>query len=276
MSMHFGQAYRLLLVIRRGKIKRLIQEVMHRIYSNDASYVLRRDLNVSFRAAPARLPITIRPIGAQDVPEILRARPGRLLLLQANIPTCYLAVNSEDRICYMQWLIGPDEQDRFKPFFKGEFRLLARNEVLLEFAYTFEAFRGQGIMGPAMAAIAEKGLELGARWAVTYVLKDNIAALKGCRQAGFHPYMISEERWRLFCFRQSFRSLPGGARFPFESEKKANRPERAFEELSDAGGTAAALHPSPAASIARSGPATQPADTTDRIGNHGHQTWTGK
>jgi hypothetical protein len=88
--------------------------------------------------------------------------------------------------------------------------------------------------------------------------------------------MMREERWRLFCFRQSFRSLPSGTRFPFESEKKPELPERAFAKLPGADGTAAALHPSPAASIAGGGSATQPTDTTDRIGNHGPQTWTGK
>jgi hypothetical protein len=110
----------------------------------------------------------------------------------------------------MQWLIGQADRDRFRPFFDGELRNLRKDEVLLEFAYTFEEFRGQKIMPAAMAAIAEKGLLTGARYAVTYVQKDNIAALKGCAAAGFSPYMIRNERWRIFSFKESFRNFPDG------------------------------------------------------------------
>jgi hypothetical protein len=63
-------------------------------------------------------------------------------------------------------------------------------------------------MGAAMAAIAEKGLQSGARYAVTYVQKDNIAAIKGCALANFYPYMTREEKWRIFSFTESFRDLP--------------------------------------------------------------------
>ena len=55
---------------------------------------------------------------------------------------------------------------------------------------------------------ARSGLLSGARYAVTYVQRDNIAALKGCAAAGFSPYMIRNERWRIFSFKESFRNLP--------------------------------------------------------------------
>jgi hypothetical protein len=145
-----------------------------------------------------------------DISKILSARPGRLLILRANIPTCYLAVTASGEICYMQWLVGQSDLERFRPFFDGELRNLRGDEVLLEFAYTFERFRGQKIMPAAMAAIAEKGLLSGARYAVTYVQKANIAALRGCSAAGFSPYMIRKERWRIFSFKESFRNLPDG------------------------------------------------------------------
>jgi hypothetical protein len=216
MSYYSDQVRKLLLVIRRGKFRALGRELAHRIFSNSESYLLRRDLSVPFEAPPPKQPIEIRPISDRDIPEILKARPGRLLILRANIPTCYLAVTASGEICYMQWLIGAGAQERFGPFFKGELKPLREDEVLLEFAYTFEQFRGQKIMGAAMAAIAEQGLLSGARWAVTYVLTDNVPALKGCSQAGFSPYLIREERWRFFAFRQSFRSLPARAQFSIE------------------------------------------------------------
>jgi hypothetical protein len=210
MQSYYGHAQRLLLVVRSGKFAKLAQELVKRVFSNSESYLLRRDLTVPFQASAAKQPIEVRPISDGDIPAILSARPGRLLILRANIPTCYLATTAGGEICYMQWLIGQSNLGRFRPFFDGELRNLRKDEVLLEFAYTFEQFRGQKIMPAAMAAIAEKGLLSGARYAVTYVQKDNIAALKGCAAAGFSPYMIRNERWRIFSFKESFESLPDG------------------------------------------------------------------
>jgi RimJ/RimL family protein N-acetyltransferase len=123
----------------------------------------------------------------------------------------------------MQWLIQADQQDRLRPYFKGELAGYGNDTVLLEFAYTFERFRGQGIMGAAMAQIAEQGLPLGARWAITYVKHDNVPSLKGCANAGFRPYMMRTESWRGFRLRQSFRALEEGTLYPFECKSAARR-----------------------------------------------------
>jgi hypothetical protein len=210
MQSYTDNVQRFLLVVRSGKFARLAQELVKRVFSNSESYLLRRDLTLPFQAQAPKQPIEVRPISDGDIPAILAARPGRLLILKANIPTCYLGITGSGQISYMQWLIGQTDLERFRPFFDGELRNLRKDEVLLEFAYTFEQFRGQKIMPAAMAAIAEKGLLSGARYAVTYVQKDNIAALKGCAAAGFSPYMIRNERWRIFSFKESFRSLPDG------------------------------------------------------------------
>jgi RimJ/RimL family protein N-acetyltransferase len=208
MQSYYGHAERFLLVARSGKFAKLARELVKRVFSNSESYLLRRDLTVPFQASAAKQPIEVRPITDSDIPAILEARPGRLLILRANIPTCYLAITASGEICYMQWLVEQSDLERFRPFFDGELGNLRKDEVLLEFAYTFEKFRGQKIMPAAMAAIAEKGLSSGARYAVTYVQKDNLAALKGCAAAGFSPYMIRDERWRIFSFKESFRTLP--------------------------------------------------------------------
>jgi GNAT superfamily N-acetyltransferase len=206
-----------LLMIRNGEVPDILRELAHRVHSDEASYVLRRDLSVPLNPRPkAKIPIRIRPMEPSDLPQILAERPRRLPVLQANIPTCYVATVEEGSICYMQWLVGADQQMRLRPYFKGELAGYDRDTVLLEFAYTFERFRGCGIMSAAMAEIAEQGLARGARWALTYVKDDNVASLKGCAKAGFRPYMIRRETWRGFRLRQSFRSLEAGARFPFE------------------------------------------------------------
>jgi RimJ/RimL family protein N-acetyltransferase len=206
------------LVAKRGEFKEIAEEARQRFHSNSSSIILRRDLSIPLEPPIAKLPISMRPIRDADVAQIIRERPRRFPVLRANIPTCYVAESNNGDLCYTQWLIGPDEQGKLAPYFKGQLYELRHDEVLLEFAYTFEKFRGQGVMAAAMAAIAEKGIALGARWAITYVKDDNVASLKGCAKAGFRPYMVREERWRFFRLHQSFRLLPSGTKYSFESE----------------------------------------------------------
>jgi hypothetical protein len=166
----------------------------------------------------AKIPIRVRPLVQGDLAQIVTERPRRLPVLRADLPTCYVAETGDDSICYMQWLIAADQQDRLRPYFKGDLASYGGESVLLEFAYTFERFRGCGIMAAAMAEIAEQGLNLNARWALTYVKDDNIASLKGCAKAGFRPYMFRTEIWRGFRLHQSFHTLEPGARYLFEQD----------------------------------------------------------
>ena len=55
----------------------------------------------------------------------------------------------------MQWLVTADQQSRLRPYFKGELTSYGTDTVLRECAYTLKRFRGAGIMGAAMAEIAE-------------------------------------------------------------------------------------------------------------------------
>ncbi|MCS6880719.1 MAG: hypothetical protein RMK84_11405 [Oscillochloridaceae bacterium] len=108
----------------------------------------------------------------------------------------------------MQFLIKPADNARVHEYFGGLFPWLAPDEALLEHAFTPEAFQGQGIMAGAMAQIAVKVLDFGARYVLTFVHADNIPALKGCQRAGFAPYILRHERWRLFRRSVVFEALP--------------------------------------------------------------------
>jgi GNAT superfamily N-acetyltransferase len=176
-----------------------MRELAKRLYSDDISFILRRDLSVPLpRGLAAQIPIEIRPIQANDIPYIIAERPRRLPMLRADIPTCYVATTKDGSICYMVWLVMYDQRQRLHPYFKGELQRYHSDTVLLEFSYTFERFRGLGIMTEAVSRIAEMGLAHGARWATAYVEHDNVASLKGCVKAGFHPYMVRIEKWRAY------------------------------------------------------------------------------
>ena len=68
----------------------------------------------------------------------------------------------------------------------------------------------------AMAQLAAKAGEKGARWAITFVSQDNIPSLKGCKRAGFAPFLIRKKEWRLFHSRITFTPLPAGTPYPFD------------------------------------------------------------
>jgi hypothetical protein len=209
----------IVMMARHGETAASIKEVCERIYSNETSMILRRDLAEHHRAPPPKIAVTLRGLQPQDFPLIIRERPRRLPMLFARIPSCYVAVTETGELAFMLWVIFNAEWARFGPYFKGRIhRPLQSDECLFEFAYTFEKFRGKGVMGAALVMIAEQVVRErpAVRWAYNYIRQGNLASLKGCRNAGFRPYMKREEHWRGMHLRQSFVRFDPGTRFPFE------------------------------------------------------------
>lgn len=184
--------------------------VRSHLSSEQAATGLRRDLTVPHEAPRAMVDLVVRPIRDEDLPHLLetdradltteerRDRLFRQRILDGGFGTCYVAVDPDGVATYMQWLCTPVDNDAVQRHFKGAFPVLREDEVLLEGAFTPEAARGKRIMSAAMSMIAEKGLDTGARTAITFVGDVNAASLKGCARAGFTPYLRRTRRWRLF------------------------------------------------------------------------------
>lgn len=163
-------------------------------------YGLRRDLSLKLDNPSAKIPITVRPLVGSDVPELLPTdlqadRQEQLEIswrrgfLEKGAKECFVAVDQRDGTpCYMQWLMRPADND----FILGlrSFPALKPEEALLENAYTPVKYCGLGIMSAAMALIAERAVDFGARYVLTFVDQDNIASLKGCQRAGFSPHLL--------------------------------------------------------------------------------------
>jgi GNAT superfamily N-acetyltransferase len=193
--------------------------VAERVYSDSTSVGLRRDLRAPFAEPPAKQPFQVRPLAPDDRLACLELREpglsddqvydrlGQARLLESGIRTCHVAVDPAGTPCYMQWLILSTENARVRAFFGNLYPRLAPDEALLEGAYTPESYRGQGIMASAMAQIAERAGQFGARWVITFVDETSVASLKGCARAGFVPYLRRHEAFRLFRRRVSFTPL---------------------------------------------------------------------
>ncbi|HEY6951629.1 MAG TPA: GNAT family N-acetyltransferase [Bacteroidota bacterium] len=222
-----------LYLVKHSRFREIANKIKFRFWSNTYSFGLRRDLEARFIPPNAAIPIIIRPLTTEDLPKIFDLkRPGlskneiqelvsRLEHLHADIPTCYVATTGAGVPTYMQWLMGSAENAKIQDHFNGTFPLLEEDEALLENALTLPDFRGKGIMAAAMARIAERGREIGARYVITFVEQHNVPSLKGCARAGFTPYVIRHERWMFFTRKLTFSPLPEGASYPFDADNFA-------------------------------------------------------
>ncbi len=202
--------------LKAGQSGMVLNEIGRWLYSDSFSFGLRRDLTQAFETPDAKIPLTVRPLEDGDMSVLFdmnapgitrqgfRFRMNMLNLLKADIPTCYVAVTSGNKPRYLQWLIGHSENDEIHAYCTDLYPLLAPDEALTALAFTLGPCRGQGIMPCAMSQIAEGAEDFGARWVIAFVSQGNIPSLKGCKRAGFVPYLIRREEWRLFRRRSTF------------------------------------------------------------------------
>ncbi len=228
MSRFINRIKVVLRMVATGEIGLLGGEIKRRLYSNERSLGLQRDLEVPFETPAAKLALEIRPLREGDVAELLnehdegisqeavKERAQRKLLLREKIPTCYVAVTEEGKPAFMQWLMAAEDNDKIQAYFRGGFPVLKPDEGLLEFAFSLEKYRGMRIMPHAMAEIAKKGRDFGAKKIITFVPEDNIPSLKGCKRAGFFPYLVRVDRWRCFRRCSEFQALPPGTTYTFD------------------------------------------------------------
>lgn len=171
-------------------------------YHRSTRYGLRRDLNISIQRPSAKIPIEVRPMIGSDLVSLLPADQAdhaeklevarRRAFAERHPKGCFVAVDQRDGMaCYMQWLFGAAENQFVRRM--GGFPELGKQEALLENAYTPAKYRGLGIMSAAMALIAERAEDLGAKDVLTFVDLNNIASLKGCQRAGFFPHLLHQK-----------------------------------------------------------------------------------
>jgi len=179
--------------------KRISGRLQQGPYAELRRYGLHRELSRPLERPNAKIPIAVRPLIEPDLDILLPLEGSPIAEKQEalwrrdfyrKVPKgCFVAVDLRDgKPCYMQWLIGSHDNNlltRFKCFPR-----LANDEALLEQAYTPPSHRGLGIMSAAMALIAERASDLGARRVLTFVEENNTASLKGCWRAGFQPYLL--------------------------------------------------------------------------------------
>jgi RimJ/RimL family protein N-acetyltransferase len=184
---------------------------------------LLRDLSHKFPPPGAKIPLAVRPLADRDLAALFGHAGAstelaerlevawRRAFIEKGARGGFVAIDERSATpCYVQWLLSPRDNAFIEKL--GGFPPLADGEALLENAYTPPAYRGLGVMAAAMAQIAERASDFCARKVLTFVATDNIASLKGCQRAGFHPHLL-HRRTRVgfgLITRDRFETLPEG------------------------------------------------------------------
>jgi RimJ/RimL family protein N-acetyltransferase len=104
---------------------------------------------------------------------------------ETDIRELFVGDGPDGAPAYCQWLTRPGDQQRLHEHAPGRYPVLRADEVLLEGAYTFTAYRRKGVMADGMWQLLALAQEEGSHAAITYVADDNRASLRGCAAVGF-------------------------------------------------------------------------------------------
>jgi len=196
--------------IRHGHTSFLFQEIKRRIYSDDISLGLRRNLNKDINWTRECSTSNIREPQSSDILSFLnvnkhrinakeiKERLIRLAMYHSTIKTCYIVEISNSIPCHIIWVIDHKENEKMEAFFNGGFPPLKENELLVEGVYTPPTFRGKGIMVDVLSDFIKRSARDGKRHLLCFVKYRNMPSLKGFKRVGFEPYLIKKDRWRFF------------------------------------------------------------------------------
>ena len=198
------------MLLRHLQWREILHKSGNRIYSNTYYYGLVHHLSQPQNITEATIPTTVRVMrdGDADIlfnihsPHLSRSgvseRLYRLLLINAGIQTCYVAVTKDGHPCSALWLIDSTENKRLNNISNGTFPLLAHDEMFLEGLFTSETYRNMHIMAASIGQVLSIARELGVKKIITFVHHENIQSLRSLSRSGFGKYMVKREQWFLF------------------------------------------------------------------------------
>ena len=168
------------------------------IWRTRFTFRLRCDLGAIPPGAPAKIPVCMQPVepskfagfqvefenatGSDAVEVYFRER-----LREAGVRTLYVSHGNGGSPVFVQWVVTKENQHLIHANQPGQFPALDQGEVLLDGAYTFSAFRRQGVMSEGLRQVLRIAREEGASRAYAYVWSRNIPSLRECAKVGFHP-----------------------------------------------------------------------------------------
>jgi hypothetical protein len=205
-------------LLRRGHHRPLLRRIRRLTWSETIAVGLAYDPRIPVVAKIPRAQVEVRPIEKQDIPTFTSMPPAGSSrvealtrsnarnLLESGLKTCYVGLTQAGPV-YMQFLVTADQNDRLLTVFGGLFPPLAEDEGLLEFAFTLQDHRARPVMPAVLLRLIEIAREQALTRVVTYVRVDRPTLMRFVLRVGFAPFVVREERWRLFRRHVAFQPL---------------------------------------------------------------------
>lgn len=205
-------------LLRKKQFALIIDELWHRFFSTSRFIGFQRDPHLPLEIPDVDLKLNMRPIQKSDYQELLdfnhqtsphdiKYRLVEKAWLMSGIKTCYVTETEEKIPCHLQWMIGPEENSRLLRFTGGGLPHMSDNDIILENAFTTEAYRRKGIEMWTVKQLLEKAAVCGAARVILFVRDTNTVTRKIVRRLGFVPYLEKTDRRILFFRKTTFQPI---------------------------------------------------------------------
>ncbi|MFD0988638.1 hypothetical protein ACFQ1R_00895 [Mariniflexile jejuense] len=186
-------------MVLNGLYKDIFNIIKQRIYSNTYWFYIRRDLTqgINNQTHKAKIDITLREYTDADH-KYFKNLPLDDMLINANIPTCYVAVTKDGIPCFREWFIEPSQNEKIKKFFVNNLPQLKPDECIFERAFAVKAYRGLDLYQEVNYLFAKKALNLGYKWSISCIDLDNILSLKAAHKLQTTPTKLLVIKHRFF------------------------------------------------------------------------------
>lgn len=205
-------------LLRKKQYALIIDELWHRFFSTSRFIGFQRDPHAPLEIPDVDLNLNMRPIQKSDYLELLdfnhqtsrydiKYRLVEKAWLMSGIKTCYVTETEEKSPCHLQWMIGPEENSRLLRFTGGGLPHMNDTDIILENAFTTEAYRRKGIEMWTVKQLLEKAVVCGATRVILFVRDTNTVTRKIVGRLGFVPYLEKTDRRFLFFRKITFKPI---------------------------------------------------------------------
>jgi hypothetical protein len=205
-------------LLRKRQYSLIIDEIWHRVFSSSRFIGFQRDPQSPLVIPDVKLNLNIRPIQTSDYEKLLdfthqtsRHDIKYMLVekawLMTGMKTCYVTETEDKTPCHLQWMIGPEENNRLSKFIGDSLPRISDKEVLLENAFTTEAYRRRGIEMWTVKQLLKKATARGAERVILFIRDTNTVTQKIVQRLGFVPYLEKMDRRFLFFRKINFQPI---------------------------------------------------------------------
>ena len=128
-------------LLRKRQYSLIIDELWHRVFSSSRFIGFQRDPHLPLEIPDVDLNLNMRPIQKSDYLELLdfthqtspydiKYRLVEKAWLISGIKTCYVTETEEKIPCHLQWMIGPEENNRISRFTGGGLPHMSDTDII--------------------------------------------------------------------------------------------------------------------------------------------------